>query len=316
MSFIDCRKCRHGLEQGANFCDRCGTAIGDLDGLARQNNGTGALNITNFPHIDYSTGYLHLDQSNLRLESLNLTSEVNTNFAGVIDISAADQQIIGCSVVSDRNGAGGNERAIYAGGESVLVYDCDLESQSSNSGNNVIRAASNKLSLVHTRITGDQGEGLLASFSTLAVIHCVFHDINDDAIRLGSTVPEATIIGNTFYNIGGDCIESLAAVTSHTLISGNVAWICDRFYNQLTATEPALLIDNAAGSFGTGRLANVSDWDELRAITLTTNPFVDPANGDFQLNAEEGGGALCLDVGASGGDLGAIQQGIGGNIFG
>ena len=34
MSFVDCRKCRHGLEQGANFCDRCGTAIGDLDALS------------------------------------------------------------------------------------------------------------------------------------------------------------------------------------------------------------------------------------------------------------------------------------------
>ena len=99
-----------------------------------------------------------------------------------------------------------------------------------------------------------------------------------------------------------------AATTGHPVISNNVAWLCDRFYNQLTEVEPALIVDNAAGAITTARLVNVSDWDEQRAVVLTEIPFVDAASGDFRLNTLAGGGSLCRRAGAFGGDLGAIQS--------
>lgn len=83
------------------------------------------------------------------------------------------------------------------------------------------------------------------------------------------------------------------------------------------------IIGNAIGSYTSGRSYGLQNYEEVESIELTTDPFTNSSGGDFTLNNESGGGALCRSIGApkflnydgtqtSFSDIGALQHEDGG----
>jgi hypothetical protein len=131
----------------------------------------------------------------------------------------------------------------------------------------------------------DSGYGISADYNA-PVINCSFRNITNSAIRDAST--------------------------SGTLLVVNcVAWDVKYFIECVSSAKSWISINNAAGSYKTGgaRFALQGDFDEIGAITLSSDPFKDAANGDFRLNNTTNAGALCKVAGLWPSiDLGAFQR--------
>jgi len=156
------------------------------------------------------------------------------------------------------------------------------------------------------------------AYSAQTLINCTFKNINGAAIFLDETR------GNTIRNcIIRDCVDGVdfqPVSYSQQSISGCVFYnlsgsgikfnrsdnvLCSNFTNNIFHTISGNAF-NAVADYSSGQGMSViehnafyditgSNYSNLNAgsndITLTADPFVDAANGDFNLNADSGGGA-------------------------
>lgn len=81
-----------------------------------------------------------------------------------------------------------------------------------------------------------------------------------------------SVSNNIFYNIAADAVHVVAGATNET--SGSAI----------------RLVSNAMGAVTGARLSALNYHAEIDPITLTADPFVDAANGNFNLNEVAGGG--------------------------
>jgi len=104
-----------------------------------------------------------------------------------------------------------------------------------------------------------------------SVTGCVFHNLSGDAVKYdsGHAVKASSVSNTIFSNIGGNAISA-----------SSVWGQADSAYFNHNAFY------NITGSNYSNLNAGSND------ITLTADPFVDAANGDFNLNNAAGGGAV------------------------
>ena len=89
-------------------------------------------------------------------------------------------------------------------------------------------------------------------------------------------------------------------IGAHSFVGRNTIYsVTNGIFNNDTGVveSTTLLIKNAIGSAATARYSGFGDLPLPGDITLTADPFVDAANGDFTLNNVSGGGALLRAVG-------------------
>lgn len=173
---------------------------------------------------------------------------------------------------------------------------------------------------------GTNGYGFgVQNGSTATFVDCVAAEnvygfrLGDGSTTLHATVVRGTAVGNSNdgFSIRAGCsayLDSCLAVTNGTGGTGyGINWTASNAYGIACGCA---FYGNLSGTT-TGVNANVSG-----AVTLTANPFVDPANGDFRLNTTAGGGADCRGAGrgaytktntysqtpASSPDMGALQH--------
>ncbi len=145
----------------------------------------------------------------------------------------------------------------------------------------------------------DYGINAASEAASLAKRPTVFNSVFSNcstAIHFNEYAPAKTWIpysirGSIFYNNTEGVKINSTSVTESLVFHNNI------FVSNTTAIDSA-----NAKSFDIARCAfygnttdigsNVTIDKDLDRITLTADPFVDAANGDFNLNADAGGGAL------------------------
>ena len=100
--------------------------------------------------------------------------------------------------------------------------------------------------------------------------------------------------GIYFNNLDSFPIGAVSFVGRNTIYS-----VTNGIFNNDTGVVESTthLIQNAIGSAATARYSGFGDLPLPSDITLTADPFVDAANGDFTLNNVSGGGALLRAAG-------------------
>jgi hypothetical protein len=105
------------------------------------------------------------------------------------------------------------------------------------------------------------------------------------------------VVGGSYRGNGSSNIL-LSASASVSYVENAVTETAGAYgVNNATATAISYVRNVAYRSNVSGPVNNTARVDEAGAITLTADPYVDAANGDFDLNAAAGGGALCRNAG-------------------
>ena len=128
---------------------------------------------------------------------------------------------------------------------------------------------------------------------SVSVVNCIFSNCNN-GVR-GSDNYRTAIINSIAYNCTNSGFENRSSVSTTNYINcisyENGAYGWD--FNLLSGCG---LFNCASGNNTSGRTDGNETFD-INAITLTEDPFVDAANGNFSLNNAAGGGALCRQLG-------------------
>lgn len=127
----------------------------------------------------------------------------------------------------------------------------------------------------------------------------VFHSTvaGGGGLQLGGSYSTGGVaVGNVIYGFGTYGLSvSIGSgdAWANGQVSQNVIWNCGTYGIQTQGTGGAALslFRNAIGDCTSGR-TNLLFGEETEGITLTEDPFVDAANGDFRLNDAAGGGRL------------------------
>jgi len=120
-------------------------------------------------------------------------------------------------------------------------------------------------SVTNCVIFGNAGYGINVVNGQARIANNVIHN-NSNGIELSNTLSPSRVVDNLITSCGTAISVNSGTVNGFHLIDGNA------FYNNTT---------------------NVANYNRVtNSITLTADPFVDAAAGDFNLNADAGGGAL------------------------
>lgn len=139
--------------------------------------------------------------------------------------------------------------------------------------------------------------GLNTSFQLKAVVNnCIFSGCSTDAINIWENSPTKNwtphVIKNCIFYNNGNAIKLNSYTGTETKIIGE-----NIFVNNTTAINSAVTAKieqfyrNAFYGNGTDISANISIDQNHQQINLTADPFVNAANGDFNINTSNGGGA-------------------------
>ena len=136
--------------------------------------------------------------------------------------------------------------------------------------------------------------GLVTYQYNVTCIGCIFHNNVDHGwVRSIGATREGVVSGCIFVNNGGDGMHAYSSsdfgdtsVVRDNIYAGNGGYGLD-----VNAPFPSYITrgnafyNNTSGSYSDSRIASDTD------ITLTSDPFVDAANGNFQIDSNAGGGA-------------------------
>jgi hypothetical protein len=100
------------------------------------------------------------------------------------------------------------------------------------------------------------------------------------------------LVGSGEIGVSG---SAYTAVCNNVLYTGDNGIVDDDGGN----SSKLLISHNAIGNTSVARLSGLQDVQILDDITLTADPFEDAGSDDYNLNDTAGGGALCVDLGAS-----------------
>ena len=135
------------------------------------------------------------------------------------------------------------------------------------------------------------GSGMKTYQFSMFVLNSIFHDNGTDGWVVSIGASRSMIVqGNIFYGNTRDGMGTLnnSGGTNYSLFTENIFAENGRYglyHNSASAllTKNAFYGNTTAETFGSSTVNN---------ITLTADPFVDAANGDFSLNSDAGGGAV------------------------
>lgn len=110
--------------------------------------------------------------------------------------------------------------------------------------------------------------------------------------------------GNSIYRVSYGIYIGIGPSVAHkaaVVAANNIVYDASLYGVEYMGTHPyetsILFSSNAIGGCTSGRYHNVDNAAVYGDVELTADPFVDAANGDFRLNNNAGGGALCRSAG-------------------
>lgn len=186
--------------------------------------------------------------------------------------------------------------------------------------------------LRNVTITGSTNVAIYSSSLSTTLIDCIIENGSNDAIYTDSTVDSVTAIRTIFYNNSGYAVNfswsgfrgSLTLINS-AIVSNTAGGVYISGFNQVGAQINNVQLENnifyGNGTYGISMPTGLGAWTYINNhnayganttgarnglpvgvgdVTLTANPFTNPASGDFSLNNTAGGGALLRGAGFPG----------------
>ena len=157
------------------------------------------------------------------------------------------------------------------------------------------------VSIQHSHLHDNGRYGFIYNgyYEHVEVVGSLIVDNADDGVYLPSNRITSRFLGNTIANNGGDGIGGGAGasnVNRLTVIQNNILYgNTDYGINFNLATLIPCGGNNAFGANGSGPTNN---WTaDASDVTLSADPFTNAAGGDYSLNNNAGGGALCKGAG-------------------
>jgi hypothetical protein len=151
--------------------------------------------------------------------------------------------------------------------------------------------------------TGDALKKVANSNQVLTVIGSIFASNGRGVVGVAG-INFTTLERNSFYAQTTDAVNLTPTGTTYagTLFSiannifyGNGGWGMNLNAN----LNPQYLLYNRSNAYGSNTSGNhdANLGTGIGDVTLTANPFNNPAGGDFSLNSTPGGGAVCKQAG-------------------
>lgn len=138
------------------------------------------------------------------------------------------------------------------------------------------------------------GDGLLIESGgglAVSVIDCIFDDNGDDAILInGNASGMVTIDGCTIYSPGGHGISVTTAVPMYLLVRNcmfHTITTASKYAVSLPSGSAVPLLQNNAYYNVTDRYNNLTEDAEWNGIAESSDPLVDPANDDFDVDTAD-----------------------------
>ena len=137
---------------------------------------------------------------------------------------------------------------------------------------------------------GGSGTAATHNSNRMTVTSSIFSNNTDDGILVGNTTANA--FGCVFYNNGRDGYNCAygAGAFQNCIFHSNGRYGIGALYTSGFVEQCVFYNNTTADMFSTYYYYESQSSQQRDSITLTENPFVDPANGDFNLNALVGGG--------------------------
>lgn len=213
-----------------------------------------------------------------------------------------------CEVTNWAQGSVSWHAAFYMGQQAGLIINCYVHHPKGNARGIQIAGYAN--SIVNTIIdgtllgssTGSSLEGIYNTNNSLyyssSIINCTVRNFDESIKQSGTSTTNMLSVSNCIFTDGNYAITSDTGEEGHYYLRNNAIY------------------GMTSGQIDAGSTIAVED----NTVSLTADPFVDAANGDYSLNNVAGGGADCRGVqivtpGAAHTsylDLGAVQT-IGGS---
>ncbi len=128
--------------------------------------------------------------------------------------------------------------------------------------------------------------------STCNIVGCLIYANSSHGISGNQQTGQLYILNNIVHGNGGSGYNNTVASGLPHYFSGNI-WSSNGGYGKANDASALLgrsfyeaYYNNTSGEY------NTAPFVEVGKITLSADPFVDAANGDFNLNNDAGGGAL------------------------
>ena len=139
---------------------------------------------------------------------------------------------------------------------------------------------------------GDSGVEMTLR-GTLTVSNSIFANNTTHGCQLnhtGSTIHSTNCI---YYGNGQDGINSqyITGSNAHNIFVSNGRYGMYAFFGYTECYQNAFYNNATADTAGAYNYFGTGEENQIEKITLTADPFVDAASGDFNLNADSGGGA-------------------------
>ena len=262
------------------------TTIGDLD-----NSNENLTSATDIPVVVTSTaGFGFNNCSFLSVNHMNFEGGPwgyqSTGFRVAVPYGSVRK----CRFTSTGTGPGANSIACVTGGTTTVYIDCYFSS-SSTAGYEILSSCAVALNCVFEGTGSSDGPPAIES-SVNGAYNCLFINCST-GIAISYNLQTVTIQGCLFYNPtqSGTAIRATGAGYERLRIVKDCV-----FVNQSTAIDSLLTdasnwyVDGCAYYNVATQLQDVPY--QSNAITLTADPFVSAANGNFNLNDFPGGGNL------------------------
>jgi len=273
------------------------STIGDLESNGRTGS-TGALVLTGFPVVTYTTGNLTLPVYTI-VQQCDIASAIAGNA-----VVAGTNSMFRRSRVRNTHATSAASVAIFSSSNYTTLVDCDI-SIASNHASAV--ALDLERGQAHScRISGaDNGGGMGVNAATFSnIVACQIFDIQKGVDTAGLL---CIVEGCSFRNIAGSNVRVNGG--SAVALINNAAWgtngASSRWLEVVTAAKSIIQVKNAVGNFGAAD-TNEGDWPVIDEVALSADPFT--SSSDLIPNSTSGGGASLKGVGLLAyNDIGAIQ---------
>ena len=251
-----------------------------------------------------TSGQLTFSGNSLLIEGIDAEASINNSW--LLNLSGNGSLGYRCRARNTYDSVGNHTRAFSASDSSFMFCDAIIDSSESlSSAFDLNRSSAYGC---RGKVNGGIGFDVASAYRGNSVSNCYAFGNGTAGSRgiyiTDSTNSAGTLISDNYIfgvgdGIGFDTTRTIAGSSSDSVIRNAIYSVTNGIYNNqagvIEASVP--LIQNAIGSAATARYSGFGDLPLPGDITLTADPFVDAANGDFTLNNVSGGGALLRAVG-------------------
>lgn len=252
---------------------------GDL--IALRGSG-GVLDVTNFPSIEYSSGFglNATGATHLIIESLSFAGTI----AGGLVRHGTESVVLGCKVVNSSS----NASAIGIEGNIVSAQTimCDVELPS---GNAAAKGIASPGPVESCRVKVGAGIGISMAANISRISGNIIYECGNGIVTTGTT-SRLEIFGNTIVNCTGSAIVLASGTTAQVRIisnhlTGNGAYGID--FNSSTCTK--IVLNNRFRDNVLGNISASDDWTDgtgqlnITSDDIDSDDFIDQGNDDYTL---------------------------------